>query len=402
MKHEISTIKSLDSFIKVINSFENKSFLYRGESQYYDSGIIASTYRPKNNLNNDLVFLDYEKIRKEYYREIGSELSFIERQNFIGYCQHHGLPTELIDVTKNPLVSLYFSCLNPDKSTGYVYLFEDDLTIDITSLIEHFSYNLDEMSLNSVFVNYYCVDEIYKQLMQYYCDDHILLNNYLIKILNFIKSEANSRKHNDDVSNTIRILIEHEQISFDNLTEILKKFVTEDTIMNSANKYAEHINHYAKIDKYKMDWNISGNSYYNNILPFKTPFWIIFLLQKLIQNDSRHVVDEWEIIKNDLINIPSPYFIYKPSVNFDRIKYQDGNFLYQLNFKKTKRGEGISGTKNFSSYGIQQISPFKSIKIQNKKRILRELDNIGINRKTLFRDHDNVANYIVEKSSNFS
>lgn len=86
MKHEISTIKSLDSFIKVINSFENKSFLYRGESQYYDSGIIASTYRPKNNLNNDLVFLDYEKIRKEYYREIGSELSFIERQNFIGYC----------------------------------------------------------------------------------------------------------------------------------------------------------------------------------------------------------------------------------------------------------------------------------------------------------------------------
>ncbi len=402
MKNEISTIKSLDSFIKVINSFGSKSFFYRGESQYYDSGIIASAYRPRNSLNNDLIYLDYEKIRKEYYREIGNELSFIERQNFIGYCQHHGLPTELIDVTKNPLVSLYFSCLNTDKSTGYVYLFEDDLTIDITSLIEHFSYNLDKMSLSSVFVDYYWVDEIYKQLMQYYCDDHILLNNYLIKILNFIKSEANSKKHNDDVSNAIRNLIKNQDVSLDSLPEICKQFITDEIIITNANQYADYINRFSKIDGYKMNWQISGNPYYNITLKFKIPFWIIFLLQKLIQNDSRYVVNEWEIVKNDLINIPSPYFIYKPSVNFDRIKYQDGNFLYQLNFKKIKREDNFSGTTNFSSYGIQQISPFKSIKIQNKKRILRELDNIGVNRKTLFRDHDNVANYIVEKSSNFS
>ncbi|MCJ1972074.1 MULTISPECIES: FRG domain-containing protein [Pseudolactococcus] len=401
MKQEIMTVKSLDSFIKIINSFDNKSFLYRGESKYYDSGIIASAYREINNFNNKKILLDYEKIRNEYYREIGSELTATEKKNFIGYCQHHGLPTELIDVTKNPLVSLYFSCLNTNESTGYVYLFEDDLTIDITSLIEHYSYNFDEISLKSVFVNYYFVDELYKQLMQYYCNDKILLNNYLIKILNFIKSDSNSIEHNDVVSNNIRHLIKNQNVSLDNLSEICRQFITDESIITQANKYADHINRYSQIDGYKMNWQISGNPYYNITLDSKIPFWIIFLLQKLTQNNDHYIIDEWENIQNILINIPSPYFVYKPSVIFDRIKYQDGNFLYQLNFKKIKREDNIAGTTKFSSYGLQQITPFGTIKIQNKKRILKELDNIGINKKNLFHDHDSVAKYIIEKNSNF-
>lgn len=227
--------------------------------------------------------------------------------------------------------------MNTNESTGYVYLFEDDLTIDITSLIEHYSYNFDEISLKSVFVNYYFVDELYKQLMQYYCNDKILLNNYLIKILNFIKSDSNSIEHNDVVSNNIRHLIKNQNVSLDNLSEICRQFITDESIITQANKYADHINRYSQIDGYKMNWQISGNPYYNITLDSKIPFWIIFLLQKLTQNNDHYIIDEWENIQNILINIPSPYFVYKPSVIFDRIKYQDGNFLYQLNFKKIKK-----------------------------------------------------------------
>lgn len=56
------------------------NLLYRGESKYYDSGIIASAYREINNFNNKKILLDYEKIRNEYYREIGSELTATEKK----------------------------------------------------------------------------------------------------------------------------------------------------------------------------------------------------------------------------------------------------------------------------------------------------------------------------------
>ena len=30
-------------------------------------------------------------------------------------------------------------------------------------------------------------------------------------------------------------------------------------------------------------------------------------------------------------------------------------------------------------------------------KIMKEIDNIEINRKNLFRDHDNIAKYLIEK-----
>ncbi len=33
---------------------------------------------------------------------------------------------------------------------------------------------------------------------------------------------------------------------------------------------------------------------------------------------------------------------------------------------------------------------------------MKELDNIGINRKNLFQDHDNIAKYLIEKNLNMN
>ncbi|PFI24265.1 FRG domain-containing protein, partial [Bacillus thuringiensis] len=70
-----------------------------------------------------------------------------ERMHFSAFSQHHGIPTNLIDITSSPLVALYFACQkfdspendgeNLDKNRGFVYLIEDSF-VDITNILSKF------------------------------------------------------------------------------------------------------------------------------------------------------------------------------------------------------------------------------------------------------------------------
>ena len=89
-----------------------------------------------------------------------------------------------------------------------------------------------------------------------------------------------------------------------------------------------------------------------------------------------------------------PLILYTPNIKFDRMNLQSGRFIFQnilyspLNkFNKLK-------TIDY----IQKIIPEISIKIENKREILNDLDLLGINKVSLFNDPDNIANYISNKN----
>ena len=73
----------------------------------------ASAFRKSGNFMQSI---------NEYYSLIGHRISETERQNFLAFSQHHGLPTSLLDVTSNPLYALFFAC-HEAKENGYVYIF---------------------------------------------------------------------------------------------------------------------------------------------------------------------------------------------------------------------------------------------------------------------------------------
>ncbi len=66
---------------------------------------------------------------KYYFNEIGvrcpESFKMLNNLEKLTYMQHYGCPTRLLDITSNPLVALYFACLDEDAD-GTVYVFGVD------------------------------------------------------------------------------------------------------------------------------------------------------------------------------------------------------------------------------------------------------------------------------------
>lgn len=101
-------INSLSEYIDEIERFPSSKIFFRGEPEENPEGTASALRKYKG-----------------------------EHENFIAFAQHHGIPTSLIDITKSPLVALYFACQNEAEENGYVYLFEENY-IDITKIVQKY------------------------------------------------------------------------------------------------------------------------------------------------------------------------------------------------------------------------------------------------------------------------
>jgi len=97
-------------------TFTKENVYYRGQASK-DWEIFPSLFRKDYN-----EYELFQKAQKRLFNQLSKFNNYLDK---IIYLQHYGLPTRLLDISYNPLVALYFACLNHnnpnDSKDGVVY-----------------------------------------------------------------------------------------------------------------------------------------------------------------------------------------------------------------------------------------------------------------------------------------
>ena len=119
-KVDLNLIGSIDRYINVVRDLQEQgiSAYFRGHADCGFSLLPSIMRRP-----------GWSEHECDLYNQTIIECpdSFANCKTHLDYLvemQHYGLPTRLLDVTKNPLIALYFACCDMPESNGEVIVFD--------------------------------------------------------------------------------------------------------------------------------------------------------------------------------------------------------------------------------------------------------------------------------------
>lgn len=123
MKEFILQINDLTEYIEKILSYKHKHDMevlyYRGQNDI-SYKLLPAVLRDKNYYSNESeLFNSFLSDSPNLFKNCKNNYDRLT------IMQHHQLPTRLLDVTRNPLIALFFACLGSKNNDGCVYVFSD-------------------------------------------------------------------------------------------------------------------------------------------------------------------------------------------------------------------------------------------------------------------------------------
>ena len=380
-------INSIQEFITEIEKLEG-NYYFRGEPSTKYNEIIASAFReypvPFSSKRKQI---NYKEALKDFYSEIGHQLSGIERENFLYYAQHHGVPTPLIDITINPLTALYFACSSKySEKTCRVYAFDKENFINMSN-----SKNKEEMTLENFFIDNEFTSKTLlkiseltisaKQRLFFKCLEN--LKNLFSKDSSSPESSETRKTIVNKVQTLIRELEQEGTVEFSNdnhVKEFLNYFEIKTCRENDNDGIRISLNFPGTFEQLKIHYE---GSYFKDKLAIAI-LCLIHIQKNLMVNDFINpTITDYQVGPKVIF----PLVVIHPSVKFDRIKSQEGSFIYQVPFHVIN-----SDVPNY--VGFTKVESDIEFTINNKEQIYKSLEKLGINQKTIFPDHDNVATYL--------
>lgn len=433
---KIITINSVGGFLKKLENVldTNKTYFYRGEDlDYSNSKLTATLYRGKPDSQNDKKNFEYNMWKTflnaslMFYKNLPN-LNEVDKKNFMALCQHHGIPTPLLDLSTSPLVALYFAAQKSkltikqnkqDRQDGRVFVFPKDNFIPLNNKILSHSYLIKCFKDDNYFPLYFTklqsIIDITQPIKEFIINANKCQKDYYRKLVNTSISELLSYKRNYK------------------LNSYTLMYLKELKLYNNCFKLWKYIDN---IDKgiFSPRLSLLASSYVN--------FLRLFGIRRISEmyretKDGRKIpiiqfydVKNKEILKNSSIpvyytllpfliylgnhclSLPTPFvpsklnFYTSCTFNWGRVKAQKSKFIIQMPFKPNKKDynhsmknkdipdDSVDMSKASIVYTPQPKYVFS---INNKEKILKELDLLGINKMSLFMDKDSIANYIKNK-----
>lgn len=397
-------VDSISKYLAIIEENDISNYIYRGQNEPYFS-IQASGFRPYMGGRDSDKIYDMPHIHSAFYDRIIGQLSVDEKKYFLAFCQHHGIPTNLVDVSYSPLVALFFACDGKGERKFTLSEFIGNKSID----------DFERAPSNQKMFIHNLINQAKKPFYSSYAQIYMIDKRRLINITDLIvelygKNLYEELLINETLLSKLLLLIteQFKTIPSTILDTWSKNILAKYVEISELHGYSSPHNVVYSSAKQALSVELSTTTYLNLISTFDGNYSYhlnqYFFNPEIMEEDPHNLAallytNVLMVIIETLKSAPEKinldldiYFTYQPPQLFKRIASQQSFFIYQPYLYTN------DGVYDYCELNVQSINPDILIEVDNYSNILRELNILGIDNGSIYGDIDNIAKSVLSSS----